>query len=198
MGSVSSDRPEDKSYPRLPPNVTSVSQDTCKLYFFIPSFYSFLFFRVLFISFSKLYNSKLRDEKSFFFETGAYTQQVFELIQGITSVLNEPFSVIFGRLPPIPLCTITSTSFKHILMPPQIGPISLWFPFEKELTIREGVKKTFFWEIFAKCGWVGGWFPNKVQTPQNPPKSPWKSPFSTKISPFVFPNLTKTLGWMGG
>ena len=116
VGSVPSDRPEDKSYPRLPPNVTSVSQDTCKLYFFIPSFYSFLFFRVLFISFSKLYNSKLRDEKSFFFETGAYTQQVFELIQGITSVLNEPCSVIFGRLPPIPLCTITSTSFKHILM----------------------------------------------------------------------------------
>ena len=121
VGSVPSDRPEDKSYPRLPPNVTSVSQDTCKLYFFIPSF---LFFLVL-ISISKLYNSKLRYEKSFFFETGAYTQQVFELIQGITSVLNEPFSVIFGRLPPIPLCTITSTSFKHILMPPQIGPISL-------------------------------------------------------------------------
>ena len=33
VGSVPSDRPEDKSYPRLPPNVTSVSQDTCKLYF---------------------------------------------------------------------------------------------------------------------------------------------------------------------
>ena len=49
VGSVPSDRPEDKSYPRLPPNVTSVSQDTFKLYFFIPSFYSFLFFRVLFI-----------------------------------------------------------------------------------------------------------------------------------------------------
>ena len=34
------------------------------------------------------------------------------------------------------------------------------------------------WEISPKCGWVG-----------------W--PFSTRISPFVLPNLTKTLGWVG-
>ena len=40
---------------------------------------------------------------------------------------------------------------------------------------------------------MGGWFPNKVQTPENT-KSPWKLPFSTWISPLVFPNLTKTLG----
>ena len=31
----------------------------------------------------------------------------------------------------------------------------------------------------------------------NPPKSPRKLPFFTRISPFVFPNLTKTLGWVG-
>ena len=29
-----------------------------------------------------------------------------------------------------------------------------------------------------------------------PPKSPWKSPFLTWISPFILPNLTKTLGWV--
>ena len=44
--------------------------------------------------------------------------------------------------------------------------------------LREGVQKKFFWEISPKYGWVG-----------------W--PFSTRISPFVLPNLTKTLGWVG-
>ena len=58
-------------------------------------------------------------------------------------------------------------------------------------------KKTFFFGIsFPNVGGWGGWFPNKVQTPQNLPKSPWKSPFSTWISPFVLPNFTKTLGWV--
>ena len=42
-------------------------------------------------------------------------------------------------------------------------------------------------------GW-GCWFPNKVQ---NSSKSPRKSPLFTRISPFVFPNLTKALGWVG-
>ena len=42
-------------------------------------------------------------------------------------------------------------------------------------------------------GW-GGSFPNRPK--KN--KSPRKSPFLTRISPFVFPNLTKTLGWVGG
>ena len=55
--------------------------------------------------------------------------------------------------------------------------------------LREGVKKK---RSFPNVGGWGGWFPNKVRTPQNPPKSPRKSPFSTQISPFVFPNLTKT------
>ena len=44
---------------------------------------------------------------------------------------------------------------------------------------------------------MGGWgcrFPNKVQ---NSSKSPRKSPLLTRISPFVFPNLTKILGWVG-
>ena len=44
-------------------------------------------------------------------------------------------------------------------------------------------------------GW-GGWFPNKVRTPQNPPKSPWK--ILTQISPFLITNLTKTMGCVGG
>ena len=61
--------------------------------------------------------------------------------------------------------------------------------------IREGVEKTFFWEISPKCGWVGWLIPKQGQ---KTPKSPWKSTFSTGISPFVLPNLTKTLGWVGG
>ena len=36
------------------------------------------------------------------------------------------------------------------------------------------------------------------QTRSKPLKSPQKSHFSTQISPFVLPNLTKTLGWVGG
>ena len=63
--------------------------------------------------------------------------------------------------------------------------------------VREGVqKKRFFGRSFPNVGGWGGWFPNKVQTPQTPPQIPRKSPFSTQISPFVFPNLTKTLGWV--
>ena len=41
-------------------------------------------------------------------------------------------------------------------------------------------------------GW-GVWLPN---WPKNPQISP-KNAFLTRISPFVFPNLTKTLGWVG-
>ena len=46
------------------------------------------------------------------------------------------------------------------------------------ICLGKASKKKFFWEISPKCGWVG-----------------W--PFSTRISPFVLPNLTKTLGWVG-
>ena len=60
-------------------------------------------------------------------------------------------------------------------------------------------KKTFFFGIsFPNVGGWGGWFPNKVQTPQKKNKSTRKSPFSTRITPFVFPNLIKTLGWVDG
>ena len=59
-------------------------------------------------------------------------------------------------------------------------------------------KKRFFGISFPNVGGWGGWFPNKVQIPQKKTKSPRKSPFSTRISPIVFPNLTKTLGWVGG
>ena len=58
-------------------------------------------------------------------------------------------------------------------------------------------KTVFFGRSLPNMGGWGGWLPNKVQTPQNPPKSPRKSPFSTRISPFVLPNLTKILGWVG-
>ena len=63
----------------------------------------------------------------------------------------------------------------------------------KPTNIREGIKKLFFWEISPKCGWVG-WLISK-QGP-NPSKSPENCPFFTQKSPFVLPNLTKTLGWV--
>ena len=49
---------------------------------------------------------------------------------------------------------------------------------ESNIEVREAAKKknVFFWKSN-----VGG-----------------KLPFLTQISPFVFPNLTKTLGWVGG
>ena len=47
--------------------------------------------------------------------------------------------------------------------------------------LRKGVQKNVFWEIFPKCGWVRWLIPKQGPNP-----------------PFVFPNLTKTLGWMGG
>ena len=37
--------------------------------------------------------------------------------------------------------------------------------------IREGVKKRFFGRSFQIVGGWGGWFPNKVQTPQNHPEN---------------------------
>ena len=62
-------------------------------------------------------------------------------------------------------------------------------------SFRKGVQNYFFFErSLPNVGGWGGWFPNKVQTP----KSPRKSPFLTQISPFLFPNLTKTLGWVHG
>ena len=66
--------------------------------------------------------------------------------------------------------------------------------------IREAakIKTVFFWEIFPKCGWVGWLIPKQGPNPSKPPQLPRKSPFTTQISPFVFPNLTKTLGWVGG
>ena len=63
---------------------------------------------------------------------------------------------------------------------------------------RSQKNTVWFGKSFPNMGGWGGWFPNKVQTSQNPPKSPRESPFSTQVSPFAFPNLTKTLGWMVG
>ena len=58
--------------------------------------------------------------------------------------------------------------------------------------IKGRCQKNFFF------GWVGRLIPKQGPNPSKPPKSPRKSPFSTQISPFGFPNLTKTLGWLGG
>ena len=48
--------------------------------------------------------------------------------------------------------------------------------------------------------WVGGVADSQTRSkPFNKKKlkSPRKSLFSTQISPFIFPNLTKILGWVG-
>ena len=79
---------------------------------------------------------------------------------------------------------------------PKMKIISIGSQFHKGSCQKK--KPVFFGRSLPNMGGWGGWLPNKVQTPQNPPKSPRKSPFSTQISPFVFPNLTKTLGWVGG
>ena len=45
--------------------------------------------------------------------------------------------------------------------------------------------------------WMDGVAHSQTRSkPLNPPKSPRKFPFLTRISSFVFPNLTKTLGWV--
>ena len=95
-----------------------------------------------------------------------------------------------------------------LLLRVQPIPWPLWFP-EKNQWLEEHTihafhlgklpKKTrFFWDIFPKCGWVGWLITKQGPNPSKPPKSPRTSPFSTQISPFVFPNLTQTLGWVGG
>ena len=48
--------------------------------------------------------------------------------------------------------------------------------------------ENFFFGKFSQMWVDGGWFPNKVR----------KSPFLNRISPFVFPNITKNLVWVGG
>ena len=51
-------------------------------------------------------------------------------------------------------------------------------------------------KISPKCGWVGWLIPKQGPNPSKPPKSPRKSPLSTRISFFVLPNLTESLGWV--
>ena len=46
--------------------------------------------------------------------------------------------------------------------------------------------------------WVGGVADSQTRSKPLNKKSPQKSPFLTQISPLVFPNLTKTIGWVGG
>ena len=74
---------------------------------------------------------------------------------------------------------------------------NIWSPQVTD-DLREGItKKRLFWEIFPKCGWMGWLIPKQGPIPSKPPQITPKSPFLTQISPFVFPNLTKTLGWVG-
>ena len=54
-------------------------------------------------------------------------------------------------------------------------------------------KNVFFLTFPNMDGW-GGWFPNRPKPPNHPPKTPQLS----RMSPFVFPNLTKNLWWVGG
>ena len=73
-----------------------------------------------------------------------------------------------------------------------LSTVYLW------ILIREGVKKNVFFGDLSQM-WAGGVADSQTRSkPLITPKSPRKWPFSTQISPFVFPNLTKTLGWVGG
>ena len=51
--------------------------------------------------------------------------------------------------------------------------ICCFLKWDTHTLVREGVqKKPFFGRSFPNVGGWGGWFPNKVQTPQNPPNHP--------------------------
>ena len=50
--------------------------------------------------------------------------------------------------------------------------------------------------LFPKYGWVGRLIPKPGPNPPNHPKKFLF--FFTRISPFVFPNLTKTMWWVSG
>ena len=54
-------------------------------------------------------------------------------------------------------------------------------------------KNTFFLGKYSQI-WVGGVADS--QTGRKKTKPPQKSPLLTRISPLVFPNLTKTPGWV--
>ena len=60
-------------------------------------------------------------------------------------------------------------------------------------------KETFFLGDFSLM-WVGGVADSQTRSKplKKKTKSPQKLPFLTQISPFVLPNLTKTLGWVDG
>ena len=70
-------------------------------------------------------------------------------------------------------------------------------PARKYFHPREDVKKKRIFLGDLSQMWVGWVADSQTRSkPLNPPKSPRKFPFLTRISSFVFPNLTKTLGWV--
>ena len=73
-------------------------------------------------------------------------------------------------------------------------------PTRKYFHPREDVQKKYVFLGDLSQMWVGGVADSQARSKplKTPPKSPRKSPFSTQISPFVFQNLTKTLGCVGG
>ena len=64
--------------------------------------------------------------------------------------------------------------------------------------LRVGIQKNSFFFGYLSQMWVGGVADSQTRSKplKKKTKLPRKSPFSTQISPFVFPNLTKTLGWV--
>ena len=74
----------------------------------------------------------------------------------------------------------------------------LMVPFHALLDLRPAADRSFpLWVLtinrrsydagFTNMGGWGGWFPNRPKKNKSP-----------RISPFVFPNFTKTLEWVGG
>ena len=58
-------------------------------------------------------------------------------------------------------------------------------------------KKTFFWDIFPKCGWVGWLIPKQGPNPSKPPQITPKIAFFDPNFSFRFPKSHKNPG-VGG
>ena len=93
------------------------------------------------------------------------------------------FSLAPHRLAPRKLEVV----FKYWNLQPTISRASLG---------RGSQKKLFFLGDHSQM-WEGGVADSQTRSKLlKKNKSPRKSPFLTQISPFVFPNLAKTLGWV--
>ena len=61
-------------------------------------------------------------------------------------------------------------------------------------SLREGIKKTFFWDFFPKCGLVGWLIPKQGSNPSKPPQITPKIAFFDPNFTFRFPKSYKNPG----